>query len=191
MKKFAFAITWVGVLLLTWINTPVAREGVWIDVPFVKQEKNRCGAACISMVMQYWSALSNAVYAPASLSAIEIGKALYSEAVGGIFGKDMERYFKKQGYQTFVFKGEWPDLEQHLSKGRPVIVGLEVNGRGALSHYVVVTGLDPQNGFVLMNDPAQRKLLKMSRASFEKAWEQTTHWTLLAVPSSSPTKALD
>ena len=28
--------------------------GVWLDVPFVKQEKNGCGAASIAMVMQFW-----------------------------------------------------------------------------------------------------------------------------------------
>ena len=33
-----------------------AAEGsaVWLDVPFVKQEKNACGAASIAMVMQFW-----------------------------------------------------------------------------------------------------------------------------------------
>ena len=30
--------------------------GVWLDVPFVKQEKDGCGAASIAMVMQYWQA---------------------------------------------------------------------------------------------------------------------------------------
>jgi Papain-like cysteine protease AvrRpt2 len=28
--------------------------GLWLDVPFVKQEKDGCGAASIAMVMQYW-----------------------------------------------------------------------------------------------------------------------------------------
>ena len=28
--------------------------GVWLDAPFVKQDKNACGAASIAMVMQYW-----------------------------------------------------------------------------------------------------------------------------------------
>jgi len=30
------------------------QTAVWLDVPFVKQEKNGCGAASIAMVMQYW-----------------------------------------------------------------------------------------------------------------------------------------
>ena len=31
-----------------------AGAGLWLDVPFVRQQANGCGAACISMVMQYW-----------------------------------------------------------------------------------------------------------------------------------------
>ena len=30
-------------------------SGIWLDVPFVPQEKNGCGAAVIAMVMDYWS----------------------------------------------------------------------------------------------------------------------------------------
>jgi hypothetical protein len=29
-------------------------SGVWLDVPFVKQEKNGCGAASMAMVMRHW-----------------------------------------------------------------------------------------------------------------------------------------
>jgi len=36
------------------VRCPDAR--VWLDVPFVKQEKDGCGAASIAMVMQYGSA---------------------------------------------------------------------------------------------------------------------------------------
>ena len=40
-------------LRLCW---PRTFAGVWLDVPFVKQEKDGCGAASIAMVMQYWQA---------------------------------------------------------------------------------------------------------------------------------------
>ena len=55
--------------------------GVWLDVPFVKQEKNACGAASIAMVMQYWQrkqAGSAAVPAPS-----EIQRAIYSDEEQG------------------------------------------------------------------------------------------------------------
>ena len=31
-----------------------AQTEVWLDVPYVVQQKDGCGAAVISMVMQYW-----------------------------------------------------------------------------------------------------------------------------------------
>ena len=36
------------------LSGPRNLSGVWLDVPFVKQEKNGCGAASIAMVMQFW-----------------------------------------------------------------------------------------------------------------------------------------
>ncbi|PYU98718.1 MAG: hypothetical protein DMG26_17970, partial [Acidobacteria bacterium] len=65
-------------------------------------------------------------------------------------------------------------------KGRPLIVCLRENSRPP--HYVVVTGLDGQQGFVLVNDPARRKLLKLDRTGFEEGWSATQNWTLLALP---------
>jgi len=49
-------------------------------------------------------------------------------------------------------------------------------------HYVVVVGVDPEQNVVLLNDAAQRKLLKQERGSFEKEWSAAGRWTLLALP---------
>jgi ABC-type bacteriocin/lantibiotic exporter with double-glycine peptidase domain len=143
------------------------------------------------MVMQYWAksdqgSESSELARPKNVPDInEIGQAVYSKAAKGIFGKDMQRYFHEHGFQTFTFKGEWVDFVNHLSKGRPLIVCLKLNEESSPFHYVVVTGLDQQQSLVLINDPAQRKLLKISRAGFEKAWNSTRNWTLLALPQDS------
>jgi len=86
------------------------------------------------------------------------------------------------GFQTFVFRGEWQDLEQHLAKGRPLIVCLHPHGRAGPLHYVVVAGVDTLQNVVLINDPARRKLMKVERGMFEKDWTAAGRWTLLAVP---------
>jgi ABC-type bacteriocin/lantibiotic exporter with double-glycine peptidase domain len=157
-----------------------AQAGVWLDVPFVKQDKNACGAASIAMVMQYWQRQQRQAATPVS-DAEQIQRALYSRNAHGIFASDLQKYFAAHGYRAFAFHGAWDDLQQHLAKGRPLIVALKP-GRGDPLHYVVVTGLDPQQ--VLTNDPAQRKLLKQDRSEFEKQWRGTGNWTLLAVPQS-------
>jgi len=157
--------------------------GVWLDVPFVKQEKDGCGAASIAMVMQYWQ-YQQGMPAGQYSDAIQIQRALYSPKARGIYALDMERYFKGKGFRTFTIRGEWEDLRQHLDKGRPLIVALKPAGGGISLHYVVVTGLDQEHGVVMVNDPAERKLLKQDRSVFEQEWSAAERWTLLAVPQT-------
>jgi ABC-type bacteriocin/lantibiotic exporter with double-glycine peptidase domain len=154
--------------------------GVWLDVPFVRQEKDGCGAASIAMVMQYWQHQQGVAFNQDS-DAIHIHRELYSSKAHGIYASDMERYLREKGFRTFTIRGEWEDLKQHLDKGRPLVVALKPAGGGAL-HYVVVTGLDSQDGVVMINDPAQRKLLKQDRSAFEREWSGAGKWTLLALP---------
>jgi len=154
--------------------------GVWLDVPFVKQEKNGCGAASVAMVMQYW--LKQQGRSSESADAAQIHRTLHVSDADGVYASAMERYFQEHQFRTFSFRGEWDDLEQHLQKGRPLIVALKPSGGDGSLHYVVVAGLDSEQGVLLLNDPARRKLLKQDRASFEKQWSATGNWTLLALP---------
>jgi ABC-type bacteriocin/lantibiotic exporter with double-glycine peptidase domain len=156
--------------------------GVWLDVPFVRQEKDGCGAASIAMVMQYWQYQLGAAVSQDS-DPIQIRHVLYSAKIHGIYASDMERYFREKGFRTFTIRGEWKDLKQHLDKGRPLIVALKP-AAGAPLHYVVVTGLDQEQGIVMVNDPAQRKLLKQDRSAFEQEWSAAEKWTLLAMPQT-------
>ncbi|MCI0422874.1 MAG: C39 family peptidase [Acidobacteria bacterium] len=155
--------------------------GVWLDVPFIRQEKDGCGAASIAMVMQYWLKQQGRS-ANGSADAAQIQRALFAPGARGIYASAMERYFRQHGFRTFSFRGEWNDLEQHLQKERPLIVALKPSGSDVPLHYVVVAGVDSQAGLVLLNDPAQRKLLKQDRSGFEKKWSSTNKWTLLALP---------
>jgi len=158
-------------------------SGVWLDVPFVKQEKDGCGAASVAMVMQYWFKRQDRADIE-NVDAAEIHRALYAPGARGVYASAMERYFKQRGFNAFAFRGSWEDLLNHLRKGRPLIVALKPSETGAPLHYVVVAGLDQQSGLVLLNDPARRKLLKQDRADFEKQWSGVNKWTLLALPQS-------
>jgi len=174
------------VVLSVWICGVIlaAEAGVWLDVPFVKQEKEGCGAASIAMVMQYWIK-QQGLSSRESADATDIQRALYVPGAGGIYASAMERYFQQHNFRTFSFRGEWKDLDEHLQKGRPLIVALKTSGADASLHYVVVAGLDSERGIVLLNDPAQRKLLKQDRSGFEKQWRSANKWTLLALPQSA------
>ena len=172
------AITlWMGVCSSLSAAAPFA---LWLDVPFVKQEKDGCGAASVSMILQYWQKQQGQAKQP-SADAIAIQRALYSPDAHGIYASAIQRYFRQNNFQTFAVEGSWPDLRHHLEKGRPLLIALKPGGRAPL-HYTVVAGLDDENGIVLQNDPAQRKLLKQNRAEFERDWKRAGNWMLLALP---------
>ncbi len=152
---------------------------IWLDVPFVAQIRDGCGTACVSMVVKYWSGHSDRVQGRAGQEPVIRGSLPLSPG-RGVTAWDMESYMRDHGFRTFSFRGEWRDLAQHLSRGRPLIVCLR-EGRSTL-HYVVVAGIDPEENLVLVNDPARRKLVKLKRLDFENRWKGSGNWTLLALP---------
>ena len=154
--------------------------GVWLDVPFVKQEKDGCGSASLAMLLQYWQAQSGQAVGEGA-DAAHIQQALYSARAHGIYASDLEHYLQQQGFRTFAFRGEWADLRQHLEKGRPLLVAVRPGSHSPL-HFELVAGLNWDEHTVLINDPAQRKLLKQEWSSFEPQWSAAGKWTLLAVP---------
>jgi ABC-type bacteriocin/lantibiotic exporter with double-glycine peptidase domain len=151
-----------------------AVDAVWLDVPFIAQEKNGCGSAALAMTMRYWGKPADAV---------RIQRALYSPAEKGIPATAIRRYLEDRGFEAHVFRGEWQDLRHHLSRGRPLIVCFRPSRKSAL-HYAVAAGAD--DDVVALNDPADRKLRKWDRARFEKSWSAAGFWTLLAVPRDGP-----
>lgn len=155
----------------------------WLNVPFVKQQKDGCGAAVISMVMQYWQQ-HQGLPANGHSDYQHIQRKLYSPRAHGIYASAMERYFRQNGYRVFAFAGQRADLEREIAKGRPLIAALKPKGGGDELHYVVVVGVDEPDRLILVNDPAQRKLLKEDQATFERDWKATGNWTLLAVPET-------
>jgi ABC-type bacteriocin/lantibiotic exporter with double-glycine peptidase domain len=158
-----------------------APAALWLDVPFVSQPKEGCGAAVISMVTQYWA--KQDMQTPAGDTDVSrIQAALYSARAGGISASAMTSYFRENGFRTFAIQGGWEDLEHHIALGRPLVVSLAPPGRAQPLHYVVVTGVDTQRGFVFLNDPAQGKLVRRSREAFAAEWKAAGNWTLLALP---------
>jgi uncharacterized protein YvpB len=161
------------------------KAGIWLDVPFIKQTVEGCGSASIAMLLQYWSAHGTQI-APERADADAIQKQLYSRKGRGIYASDLEKYLRESGFRVFALRGEWGDLRDHLSKGRPLILSIEPGSSRAPLHYVVATGMDWQRDAVFVNDPARGKLLRIERAEFEKEWLATKNYLLLAVPASAP-----
>lgn len=155
-------------------------QGLWLDVPYVHQEKDGCGSASVSMLMEYW--IGKHATVPSTRSDPErIQQELYSPEAHGIYSSAIEQYLRRSGFEVFAFRGEWKDLREQLAKGRPLLIGLKP-GRGGELHYAVVVGVSPKDDAVFLNDPARSKLLRIDRTQFTREWSATDFWTLLAVP---------
>ena len=82
VQKYVVLLS-LGCLLCTAAPPPI-----WIDVPFVKQERNGCGAASVAMVMQYWQRHQGTA-ADKAADASDIQRVLYSEKGHGIYASDL------------------------------------------------------------------------------------------------------
>lgn len=167
-------------LLLAPVVVMGAGSSVWLDVPYVHQEKEGCGSAALAMVLQYWNQKGTAL--PRERSDPEkIQRELYSKEAHGIRASAMEKYLRESGFSPYIFRGEWSDLVSHIEKGRPLIASIQPGGKSSL-HYVVVVGIEREHEAALLNDPERGKLFRVERSEFEKEWLRTDNWTLLAVP---------
>lgn len=164
-----------------------------LEVPFIQQERNGCGAATVAMVMHYWrnqqprfAAGTSPLNTP---DPAEIYQRLYQPDREGILLADMRRFLEQSGFHAFTLRGKWSDVEQHLSKGRPLIVGIRpTSSEPATSkakpkiHFAVLTGV--QGDYVWLNDPTRKKSNKVRRADFNKQWSLADQWMLLSTPSN-------
>jgi ABC-type bacteriocin/lantibiotic exporter with double-glycine peptidase domain len=191
LESFLIRLSWVvlGLFLLLFLGPPARtgpqeKAGIWLDVPYIRQSENGCGSAAISMLLQYWNAHGVGIdLQRANASAIQ--KQLYSRKVRGIQASDMETYLKESGFRVFPLNGDWKDLLEQLKQGRPLIASLQPGSARTPLHYVVVTGIDWQNGAVFINDPARGKLLRVAREDFEKQWRPNRNWMLLVLPEKA------
>ena len=163
---------------------PQEKAGIWLDVPFVRQTEDGCGSAAISMLLQYWNAHGTAIEFQRA-DARTIQKQLYSRKARGILASDVEAYLQNSGFRVFPLEGNWGDLQEHLKQGQPLIVSIQPGDKKTPLHYVVVTGIDWQNGAVFINDPARGKLLRVAREEFEQQWRPSHNWMLLALPEKA------
>ncbi len=174
----SIVVIWLGVCL-----TVYAQSGQpWLDVPYVQQAQSTgCGPASIAMVMQYWLHRDARVDLAAA-DAERIYALLSAGSRDGIRGQALKGYLEEHRFKTYVFNGEFKDLRNHIERGRPLVVCLAPRSAKGPLHYVVVVGIDASS--VYFHDPARGKLLREEFKKFNREWQATGGWTLLAVPTA-------
>jgi tetratricopeptide (TPR) repeat protein len=139
-----------------------------LEVPFVAQRKDTCGAAALAMVLRYWG--DDATHD-------DVARTLLTPELHGIAGSRLAEFARGRGMEAVAYKGDMANLREFVGKGRPLIVAWDM-GRGRY-HDVVVVGFDDERGAVLVHNPAEGASRAVEKRAFEKRWAGAGYWTLL------------
>lgn len=138
-----------------------AAHGTLLDVPVVKQSREKCGPAALEMVLRFYGAGPEAVR--------EADRA-YDTVLRGSLITDLAASARRAGFDAAIVTLTPDSLVVLLTEGVPPIL-LYQNGRGPLTvrHFGVVRGWDPQRAMFTLNDGGPRPR-ETSRDDLEKRW---------------------
>jgi predicted double-glycine peptidase len=139
-----------------------------LDVPFVAQRKDTCGAAALAMVLRYWGD---------DASHDEVARTLLTPELHGIAGSRLAEFARGRGMEAVAYRGDMTNLREFVGKGRPLIVAWDM-GRGRY-HDVVVVGVDGGRDAVIVHDPAAGASRSVKSGTFERRWQGAGYWTLV------------
>jgi len=149
-----------------------------LDVPFVAQRKDTCGAAALAMVLRYWGA---------DVSHDDVARTLLTPELHGIAGSRLAEFARGRGMEAVAYRGDMANLRDFVGKGRPLIVAWDM-GRSRY-HDVVVVGFDLERDAVIVHNPAEGASRPVKSVRFEKRWQGAGYWTLLVArekPAPAP-----
>jgi tetratricopeptide (TPR) repeat protein len=154
-------------------------------VPFEKWlERNYCGPACLTMVLNYWDKAR-------SFSQRKITDEIYDSANEATYNSELVLYPRTQGFESYSFQGSLQILKDVIGKGIPVIVLTKTIKQINKGHYRVVIGFDEDEDQIIFDDPYFGDRKAMTSEDFMKVWElgkgrNQSRWMMAVVPGQSP-----
>lgn len=144
-----------------------------LDVPLVRQSRERCGQAALTMVLRYYGAGPDALREP---------ERAYDPVLRGSLITDLAGAARRAGYDADVATLSADSLIALLHDGVPAIV-LYQNGSGPLTvrHYGVVTGYDAGHARFTLNEGGAAPHVT-SRGELEKRWSTAGSQALVIRP---------
>ncbi len=132
-----------------------------LDVPIVRQARERCGQAALEMVLRYYGAEG---------ASLQEGERAYDPVLRGSLITDLAAAARRAGYAAEIATLTADSLIALLVEGVPPMV-LYQTGRQPLTapHFGVVTGWDPATGVFTLNDGGARPRL-VRRDELAKRW---------------------
>ena len=159
--------------------TPFAGDSNWRVIqhfPIIRQTSEvDCGAAALAALLTYWGQ-------PAGVA--DITKAHPPDPQRGLFARELRDFARRSPLSVYLLAGTIDDLDNEITAGRPVLVGLvRTEGKQAYGHYAVVTGLRRDRTRVLLADPASG-WVDQPLDAFVTTWGQARWVTLVVLPGA-------
>lgn len=149
-----------------------SKIGFYVEVPYVHQVENYCGPATLAMVFRYWDR---------SADHHELASYFEPFPEKGLSGVQLKELARKNGFSAYSFLGHPEKIREHLRKGWPVIVALDLKRS---NHFVLVVGWDASRREWLVHDPAVGPYQRRSEDQFAKQWAKLDNWSLLVLPET-------
>lgn len=150
--------------------SPAARIG---GVPFYPQSDYQCGPAALAMV---------ASAAGAQVQPEQLVSQVYLPARQGSLQLEMLAAGRRLGLVTHTVRPDLESLLQEVAAGNPVVVLQNLSFQFApVWHYAVAIGFDRGSNTLLLHS-GRTENMEMSLHAFERTWERSGRWAMLAMP---------
>jgi len=149
--------------------------GFYLEVPYVRQVKNFCGPAVMASVFRYWEH-------PADQHLLAARFSPFPKK--GLSGSQLKELAEDYQFEAYSFRGSKRVVQDHLRKGRPLIVALSSSRLLNLNHYVLLVGWDEKAQEWIVHDPAEAPYKRIKAGKFQDRWSELDNWTLLVLPGT-------
>lgn len=144
-----------------------------LDVPKVKQLKNYCGPASLSMVFAYHGKhLTQEEIADEITATLRNG--YYQRTPirkNGIYANDLAVYAKNKDFEVrYYLNSSLEKLIELIDSNIPPIVGIDDVKDPNEGHFSVVKGYDFEKSLIYYNDPDNLRRSKLRLKQFKKLW---------------------
>lgn len=142
-------------------------------VPFFPQDDYQCGPAALAMT---------AAAAGAQVTPEQLVSQVYLPGRQGSLQLEMLAAGRRLGLVTHRIRPDLETLLQEVAAGNPVVVLQNLSFQFApVWHYAVAVGFDRGSNTIVLHS-GRTENLEMSLHAFERTWERSERWAMLAMP---------
>ena len=146
-----------------------------IDVPYVSQGDDDVGCvwACVKMMIEFYAKKYPDLPNP-DVEVVKKGISYQKDGtrLDGVLG--INQHLKGTKHELifdWIDFAKFPDIEEELAEGKPVIAWIKQNRHADIHHSIVVKGADTSLLRVSVNDPEPEEPHEHKLTDFMRAWE--------------------